>query len=155
MNDYDGIVRNSRTKYSDLQNTNNFDCGPSCLNRFNSERSNKDIWYYNLFVLNEPSATLPPNGNKLEKWNNTPSKKEPFKKCICSSRQGSTEICQDTDLVENSYAKGTITESTDLKSPGWNRGPNPGSYDFPKSCGGAPFRQHPNFGPWSEDTLFN
>jgi hypothetical protein len=105
-----------------------------------------------MFVLNEPFG----NGTELEKWkNNTPSKKEPFKKCICSSRQGSTEICQDTDVVENSYAKGTITENTDLKSPGWNRGPNPGSYDFPKSCGGAPFREHPNFGPWSEDTLFN
>ena len=129
MNDYDGIVRNSRTKYSDLQNTNNFNCGPSCLNRFNSERSNKDMMYYNCFVLNKPPTV--PNGTKLEKWNNNPSK-ELFKKCICSSRQGSTEICQDTDVVEISYAKGTMTESTDLKSPGWNRGPNPGSYDFPK-----------------------
>ena len=83
------------------------------------------------------------------------NKKENFKKCVCSSREGgAAENCQDTEVVDNNYANGILTENSNLKSPGWDRGPNPGSYRFPSSCGGAPFEQHPDFGPWSEDTLF-
>jgi len=74
---------------------------------------------------------------------------ESFKKCICSSRQGGcAENCQDTEDVDNAYVSGKATEFSDLKSPGWDRGPNPGSYRFPSSCSGAPYDEHPNFGPW-------
>jgi hypothetical protein len=83
------------------------------------------------------------------------NKKENFKKCVCSSREGGTaENCQDTEVVDNNYASGKLTEYSNLKSPGWDRGPNPGSYRFPSSCGGAPFAEHPDFDSWSEDTLF-
>jgi hypothetical protein len=83
-------------------------------------------------------------------------KKEGFKTCVCSSRQGgAAENCQDNDAVEDAYVDGSRTENTDFKSPGWDRGPSPGSYRFPASCGGAPYLEHPNFGSWSEDTLFS
>lgn len=74
---------------------------------------------------------------------------ENFKQCVCSSRQGGCkENCQDVEVVEDAYASGAATEFTDFKSPGWNRGPSPGSYRFPASCSGAPYAEHPNFGPW-------
>lgn len=77
-------------------------------------------------------------------------KKECFKKCVCSSREGGREEnCQDTVVVDNAYADNILTESTNLKSPGWDRGPSPGDIGFPAStCGGTGLKEHPNFGPW-------
>jgi len=81
---------------------------------------------------------------------------ESFKQCVCSSRQGGcAENCQDIDVVDNAYASGVLTEFSDLKSPGWDRGPNPGSYRFPSSCSGAPYAEHPNFGPWDFSDFAN
>lgn len=46
--------------YSTLQNTMNDNCDVHCLCRNNSERSIKDIAYYNYFVLNKPWVLSPP-----------------------------------------------------------------------------------------------
>jgi hypothetical protein len=83
-------------------------------------------------------------------------KKEGYKTCVCSSRQGGcAENCQDNQVVEDAYAAGTATEFSDFKSPGWNRGPQPGSTRFPSSCNGAPYGEHPNFGPWDFSDFAN
>jgi hypothetical protein len=77
-------------------------------------------------------------------------KKEGFKQCVCSSREGGRQQnCQDTVVVDNAYADNILTESTNLKSPGWDRGPSPGDTGFPAStCGGTGLKEHPNFGAW-------
>ena len=103
----------------------------------------KDHWLINLSVIIGIVIIVLLVVNFSKKSN------ESFKKCICSSREGGcAENCQDTEVVENAYASGAVTEFSDLKSPGWNRGSNPGSSRFPSSCNGAPYNEHPNFGPW-------
>jgi hypothetical protein len=140
---YSDVPTRSKTTYSQLKDTQNFNCDQTCLCRFTGERSTKDKMYYDWFVLDKP-VTFPDGKESF-----TPSISESFKKCVCSSRQsGCSENCQDVDKVENAYVSGKATENSDRQSPGWNRGPEIGSYKFPKSCGGAPFANHPNFGPW-------
>jgi hypothetical protein len=46
-----GIVR---SKYSDLEDTTNYNCDQTCLCRHTGERSVKDKMYYDWFVLNKP-----------------------------------------------------------------------------------------------------
>lgn len=133
---YSDIPRRSTTAYSQLKDTQHFNCDQACLCRFSGDRSTKDKMYYDWFVLDK-QMTFPATS------------KEGFKQCVCSSRQGGcSENCQDVDKVEKDYVSGKVTEFSDRKSPGWNRGPETGTYRFPKSCGGAPYKQHPNFGPW-------
>lgn len=64
----------------------------------------------------------------------TKKKKEKYKKCICSSREGRTRNCQDTEVVDKLYTNNVITESTDLPSKGWST-ISPGDYSFPHSTG--------------------
>lgn len=155
---YTDVPSRSRTAYAKLKDTQHFDCNQHCLCRFTGDRSTKDKLYYDWFVLDKP-ASFPPNmeipsglrGSDKEGYNGQDSSlhKERFKQCVCSSRQGGcSENCQDVDKVENDYVSGRVTENSNFKSPGWNRGPEIGSYRFPKSCNGAPYAQHPNFGPW-------
>ena len=62
-------------------------------------------------------------------------KKEDFRKCICSQRQGGREReCQDDVDVNNLYVTGKLTEFSELKSPGWDR-VSPGDVQFPISQG--------------------
>lgn len=62
-------------------------------------------------------------------------KKENFRKCICSERQGGREReCQDDVEVNNLYVTGKLTEFSDLKAPGWDR-VSPGDVQFPLSQG--------------------
>ena len=140
---YSDVPTRSRTTYLKLKDTQDFDCDQKCLCRNNSERSTKDILYRKWFLENQ-TPSFPP---LVEGY--TKPVKEGYKQCICSSRQGGCgETCQDVEKVEDAYVSGRATEFSNFKSPGWNRGPEIGSYRFPKSCGGAPYPQHPNFGPW-------
>lgn len=73
---------------------------------------------------------------------------EGFKKCVCSSRE---ENCQDVDLVDKLYTENILTEYSTLKSPGWDRGASPGSYDFPEgTCGSACNKQKIHVPVWKE-----
>jgi hypothetical protein len=145
---YSDVPSRSRTAYLKLKDTQHFNCDQQCLCRFSGDRSVKDKLYHKWFVLNEP-VIFPSNKEGFDNSNRDSLRKEGFKQCVCSSRQGGcSENCQDVDQVENAYVSGKATEFSDRKAPGWNRGPEIGSYKFPKSCNGAPYAQHPNFGPW-------
>jgi len=76
--------------------------------------------------------------------------KEKFKKCVCSSREGGrSQNCIDTVEQDNLYADADRTEYTDQKSPGWDRGANPGNYEFPTgTCGGGSGKVRPPWGAW-------
>lgn len=57
-------------------------------------------------------------------------------KCVCNSREGGREeVCQDIDLVQQLYDGSVLTENTNLKSPGWDRGSSPGALAFPNDQG--------------------
>ena len=61
-------------------------------------------------------------------------KTENFKKCVCSSREGRDENCQDTVIVNNNYVTGKLTENTNLPQRGWTT-VSPGDINFPVSNG--------------------
>lgn len=62
------------------------------------------------------------------------TKKENFRKCICSGGgQGRERVCQDTEAVQQAYEKG-MTEYSDFKSKGWTK-VSPGDMDYPTSSG--------------------
>lgn len=65
---------------------------------------------------------------------NEKSKKETFKQCICSQRDGRERNCQDIVDVNNLYVTGKLTENSDLKSRGWTT-ISPGDVQFPPSNG--------------------
>lgn len=48
----------TRSLYFQLKDTTHTDCGPSCLCRFNRERSEKDKILYQHFVQGKPFAKL-------------------------------------------------------------------------------------------------
>lgn len=59
------------TKYSPLTETNDFGCGPKCIDRFNKERSVKDMMYFNHFVLGKPMHLQPYTKNNRQWANHT------------------------------------------------------------------------------------
>jgi hypothetical protein len=59
-------------------------------------------------------------------------KLEGYKKCICSSNNGTERNCQDTEQVEKNYEDNKLTEFTDLKSRGWSN-VSSGDYNYPVS----------------------
>ena len=59
-------------------------------------------------------------------------KSEGYKKCICSSNNGTERNCQDTEEVEKNYEDNKLTEFTDLKSRGWST-VSSGDYNYPVS----------------------
>jgi hypothetical protein len=61
-----GIVR---TKYSNLEDTTNYDCDQPCLCRNTGDRSVKDKMYYDWFVLNKPVQMPPGNGTPMRNAN--------------------------------------------------------------------------------------
>jgi hypothetical protein len=69
---------------------------------------------------------------------------EGYKKCTCSSAgKGRFRSCQDTDVIQNLYKQGVLTEFTDLAAiqqaqggPQWGR-VSPGDINFPVSQGCA------------------
>jgi hypothetical protein len=70
-------------------------------------------------------------------------------KCVCNSREGGREeVCQDIDLVQQLYDGSVLTENTNLKSPGWDRGSSPGALAFPndqgcsQGCASEPIGEH-------------
>lgn len=58
--------------YSNLEgSTGGDDCLPSCMNRFEKERSVKDQMDYKVFVLNQPNSFYPNSGQATlsrENW---------------------------------------------------------------------------------------
>lgn len=63
----------------------------------------------------------------------TPCKKtESYKKCICSSNNGTERNCQDTEVVEKNYENNVATEFTDLKPRNWSN-VSAGEYNYPVS----------------------
>lgn len=54
-----------RTKYSNLEETTNYDCDQYCLCRNTGERSVKDKMYYDWFVLNKPVVMPPESKNQM------------------------------------------------------------------------------------------
>jgi hypothetical protein len=58
MSNYDDQANcpscSTHTKYSELKNLADYDCGPACIDRNNSERSVMDKMMYDHFVLGKP-----------------------------------------------------------------------------------------------------
>lgn len=62
------------------------------------------------------------------------TKTEPYKKCICNSRN--ERNCQNSVLVTDLYDDNKLTEYTNLKSKGWQtEAENPGAITYPVSQG--------------------
>lgn len=62
--------------------------------------------------------------------------KEGFSKCVCNSREGGREeVCQNIELVQQLYDGSVLTENSNLKAPGWERGASPGALTFPDDQG--------------------
>lgn len=59
---------------------------------------------------------------------------EGYTKCVCSSRNGGEQNCQDSDEVVRLYNENKLTEYTDLQGPGWTT-TSPGDLDYPHSNG--------------------
>jgi hypothetical protein len=63
------------------------------------------------------------------------TKKEGYRKCICSSEQGGREReCQETDVVQALYNENKLTEFSKLKPKGWST-TSPGDVTWPLSNG--------------------
>jgi hypothetical protein len=57
---------------------------------------------------------------------------EHYKKCICSSNNGTERNCQDTEVVQKNYEDNKATEFTDLKPREWSK-VSSGDYNYPVS----------------------
>jgi hypothetical protein len=66
------------------------------------------------------------------KKNGDSNNNESYKKCICSSNNGTERNCQDTETVEKNYENNLATEFTDLKSRNWSN-VSSGEYNYPVS----------------------
>lgn len=55
------------SKYSPINELDTYKRGPKCIDRFNTQRSEKDKMYYNYFVLNKPLHLQPLNKTDWKK----------------------------------------------------------------------------------------
>jgi hypothetical protein len=69
MNYKEQIPYNTPTKYVSLEETTNYDCDQPCLCRFTDQRTIKDRWYHDWFVLDKPMI-MSTNEDKNGSMNN-------------------------------------------------------------------------------------